>query len=67
VGNKTFLITMIEAYPCHLRMVDHLGNGFCHGNGLCEGNLNDRPAWCPLILLEVRRFDEEILYAEVEK
>jgi hypothetical protein len=33
----------------------------------CEGKLNDRPDWCPLLQVEKRTYDDQILYAECDK
>lgn len=33
----------------------------------CSGCIDSRPKWCPLVELEKRRFDDQVLYAEIEE
>jgi len=51
---KTFIIEMDEAKPCEKREpADICGHqdlmNKVWNHKLCKGDLNDRPAWCPLV------------------
>jgi len=66
MSEKTFLVKMDDIEFCS-NCLTFTHRTYCIlNNKNCGGNLNNRPEWCPLVELEKRCFDDQILYAEVE-
>ena len=64
---KLFIVEFESINPCiysHAFGLRCLHSGY--RGGICKGNIEIRPDNCPIMEVEIRKFDDEILYAEVE-